>query len=37
MLMKHKQKYGDDKITTNKTSNESHLHWNKHFHKNAFF
>ena len=37
MLMKHKQKCGDDKITTIKTSNESHLHWNKHFHKNAFY
>ena len=34
MLMKHKQKCGDDNITTIKTSNESHLHWKIHFHKN---
>ena len=34
MLKKHKQKCGDDNITTIKTSNESHLHWKKHFHKN---
>ena len=34
MLMQHKQKCGDDNITTVKTSNESHLHWKKHFHKN---
>ena len=34
MLLKHKQKCGDDNITTIKTSNESHLHWKKHFHKN---
>ena len=34
MLMKHKQKCGHDKKTTIKTSNESHLHWKKHFHKN---
>ena len=34
MLIKHKQKCGDDKITTIKTSNKSHLHWEKHFHKN---
>ena len=27
MLMKHKQKCGDDNITTIKTSNESHLNW----------
>ena len=37
MLMKHKQKFGDDNITTIKTSNESHLHWNKHFHKNPLY
>ena len=34
MLMKHKEKCGDDIITTIKTSNESHLYWKKHFHKN---
>ena len=36
MLMKHKQKCGDDIITTIKTSKKSHLHWEKHFHKNQF-
>ena len=34
MLMKHKEKCGDNNITTIKNSNESHLHWNKHFYKN---
>ena len=34
MLIKHKQKCGKDNITTIKTSNESHLHWKNHFHKN---
>ena len=34
MLIKHKQKCGHDNITTIKTSNKSHLHWEKHFHKN---
>ena len=37
MLMKHKEKCGDDNVTTNKTSNESHLHWKTHFHKNPLF
>ena len=37
MLMKHKQKCGDDNITTIRTSNESHLHWKKHFHKNPLY
>ena len=37
MLMKHKQKFGDDNITTIKTSNESHLHCKKHFHENQFY
>ena len=31
MLMKYKQKCGEDNITTIKTSNESHLHWKKTF------
>ena len=35
--MKHKQKCGDDKKTTIKTSNESHLHWKKNFHKNQLY
>ena len=34
MLIKHKEKCGDDNITTTKTSNESQLHWKNHFHKN---
>ena len=37
MLMKHKRKCGDDNKTTIKTSKESHLHWNKHFHENPLF
>ena len=37
MLMKHKEKCGVDNITTVKTSNESHLHWKKHFHKNPLY
>ena len=32
--MKHKQKCGEVNIATIKISNESHLLWNKHFHKN---
>ena len=34
MLIKHKQKCGEDNITTIKTSPDSHLHWKKHYHKN---
>ena len=34
MLMKQKEKCGGDNITTIRTSNESHLSWKKHFHKN---
>ena len=37
MLIKRKQKCGDDNITTIKTSNESHLFWKKHFHKNPLY
>ena len=33
MLIKHKQNCGKDYITTIETSNQSHLHWKKHFHK----
>ena len=36
MLMKQK-KYGDDSITVIRNSNESHLHWKKHFQKNPLF
>ena len=37
MLLKHKQKCGNDNITTIKSSNESHLHWKKQFHKNPLY
>ena len=37
MLKKHKQKCGEDNITTIKTSPDSHLHWKKHFHKNLLY
>ena len=37
ILLKHKQKCGDDNITTIKTSSESHLNWKKHFHKNPLY
>ena len=30
----HKDKCGDDNICTIRTSNESHIYWKKHFHKN---
>ena len=37
MLMLQKQKCGDDNITTLRTSDRSHLHWEKHFHKNPLY
>ena len=37
MLTKHKEKCSDDNITVIRTSNESHLHWKKHFHKNPLY
>ena len=37
MLMKHKENCGDGNITTIETSNETHLHWKKHFHKNPLY
>ena len=37
MLIKHKQKCGEDNITTIKFSPDSHLHWKKHFHKNPLY
>ena len=37
MLIKHKEKCGDDNITSIKTSRESHLYWKKHFHKNPLY
>ena len=37
MLIKHKTKCENNDITRIKTSNESHLHWKKHFHKNPLY
>ena len=37
MLIKHKPKCENNDITTIKTSNESHLYWKKHFHKNRIY
>ena len=37
MLMKHKPKCENIDITTIKTSYKSHLHWEKHFHKNPLY
>ena len=37
MLIKHKQKCRENNIATIKTSNESHLHWKNHFHKNPLY
>ena len=36
-LINHKEKCEDDNICTIRTSNESHLYWKKHFHKNPFY
>ena len=33
-LTNHKEKCGDDNICAIRTSNESHIYWKKHFHKN---
>ena len=37
MLMIHKENCGDDNTTVIRTSNESHLHWKKHFQKNPLY
>ena len=37
VLINHKEKCRDDNICTIGTSNESHLYWKKHFHKNPLF
>ena len=37
MLIKHKPKCENNNITTIRTSNESHLLWKKHFHKNPLY
>ena len=36
-LKNHKEQYGDDNISTIRTSNEPHLYWKKHFHKNPLY
>ena len=36
-LKNHKEKCGDDNICIIRTSNESHLYWKKHFHKNPLY
>ena len=36
-LVNHEEKCGDDNICTIRTSNESHLYWKKHFHKNLLY
>ena len=37
MLIKHKPKCEKNNMTTIRISNESHLHWKKHFHKNPLY
>ena len=37
MLIKQKPKCENNDITSIKTSNKSHLHWEKHFHKNSLY
>ena len=37
LLMKHKQKCGEDSITAIRISPESHLLWKNHFHKNPLY
>ena len=36
-LTNHEEKCGDNNICTIRTSNESHLSWKKHFHKNPLY
>ena len=36
-LINHEEKCGDDNICTIRTSNEPHLYWKKHFHKNPLY
>ena len=37
LLKLHEAKCEKNDITTVRTSSESHLHWEKHFHKNPFY
>ena len=36
-LINHKEKSGEDNICAVRTSNECHLYWKKHFHKNPLY
>ena len=36
-LLNHEEKCGDDNVCTIRTSNESHIYWKKHFHKNPLY
>ena len=36
-LKNHKEKCGDDNLCSIRRSGESHIHWNKHFHKNPLY
>ena len=36
-LKNHSEKQGDNNIYTIRTSNEPHLRWRKHFHKNPLY
>ena len=37
VLFKHKQQCEQQNLTSVRTSNEFHLYWNKHFHKNPLY
>ena len=37
VLLKHLKRCEQQKITSIETSNESHLYWKKHFHKNPIY
>ena len=36
-MINHKEKCGDNNICAIRTSSESHLYWNKHFHKDPLY
>ena len=36
-LTNHKEKRGDDNICATRISSESHLYWNKYFHRNPIY
>ena len=37
MLMLHKLKYGEDDMCSIRTSDESHIYWRKHSHRNPLY